>query len=113
MRVIYESTAKLEPLKWFYQDKSRSLKLKANRSLVIYANWFQGLDILHQKIDRDTESEKEIFIQMVEHIEDPLFSGPCKTIKTGTKYIEYFVMMWIHWDPMIWLGWQIRLKGES
>ena len=46
MKIKYESEAKIDTLKQFYQDRLRSLKLRVNGSLRDYIDRFQGLAIL-------------------------------------------------------------------
>ena len=46
MKIKYESEAKIDPLKKFYQDRLRSLKLRVNGSLHDYIDILQGLAIL-------------------------------------------------------------------
>ena len=41
----------------------------------------RGLEILWREIDKTAEPKYRLVNQMVEHIEDPLLSGPCKSIK--------------------------------
>ena len=53
MKVRYYSTAKLEPLNFFYRDKIRSLKLKANVLLDEYVDRFQGLEILQREMGKN------------------------------------------------------------
>ena len=43
MKIKYESTAKLDPLRIYYSDKMRSLKLRVNESLHDYIDRFHGL----------------------------------------------------------------------
>ena len=42
---------------------------------------FQGLSILWQEIEPAVQSEDRLVNEMVEQIEDPLFAGPCESIK--------------------------------
>ena len=60
MKIKYESAAKLDPLRVFYADKIRSLKLKSNGSLHNYIDCFQGLAILWQEIDPAVQSEDRL-----------------------------------------------------
>ena len=48
LKVRYESASKLYPLRSFYWENIRSLKLKAGGSLVKYIDQFQGLEIIWQ-----------------------------------------------------------------
>ena len=64
----------------FYGENIRLLKLKSGGSLGDYIERFQSLDILWQEIDTNVELEYRLVTQMVEQIEDPLFSGPCESI---------------------------------
>ena len=50
-----------------------------------YIKRFQGLDILWREIDANVEPEYSLVTQIVEQIEDPLFSGPCESIKNWYK----------------------------
>ena len=81
IKVRYESESKLDPLKSFYGENIRSLKLKAGGLLVNYIDRFQGLAILWQEIDKSVGPEDRLVTQMVKQIEDPLFYGPCESIK--------------------------------
>ena len=81
MKIKYESAAKLDPLRVFYADKIRSLKLESNGSLHNYIDCFQGLAILWQEIDPAVHSEDRLVNQMEDQIEDPLFTAPCEIIK--------------------------------
>ena len=56
MKIKYESAAKLDPLRFFYADKIRLLKLRANGSLHYYIDHFQGLAILWREIDPEVQS---------------------------------------------------------
>ena len=51
MKIKYESTAKLDPLRIYYADNIRSLKLRINGSLHDYIYRFQGFSILWWEID--------------------------------------------------------------
>ena len=77
LKVRYDSAAKLDPLRSFYGDKISSLKLNSNGSLVGYIERLQGLEIMWREIDMNVQPEYRLVTQMVEHIEDPLFSGTC------------------------------------
>ena len=46
LKIKYESEAKIYPLRQFYSDKMRSLKLRVNCSLRDYIDRFQDLAIL-------------------------------------------------------------------
>ena len=81
LKIKYESAAKLDPLRLFYAEKIRSLKLKANGLLHYYIDRFQGLEIMWRAIDTSVQLEYRLVTQMVEQIEDALFSGPCECIK--------------------------------
>ena len=52
-----------------------------NGLLIGFVDQFQGLEILQQEIYSNYESEYQLVIKMVEHIEDPLLSCPWKTTK--------------------------------
>ena len=80
LKVRYESAYKLDSLRRLYGDKIRSLKLKYGGFLGNYIGQFQELDILWREIDTDVQPEYMFVTQMVEQIEDPLFSGPCESI---------------------------------
>ena len=71
--------AKLDILRRFYGGEIMSLNLKSSGSIVNYIKRFQGLEILLQEIDTTVQPEYRVVVQMVEHIEDPLFSGPCES----------------------------------
>ena len=58
----------------------RSLKLRANGSLHDYIDGFQGLAILWREIDPSVQAEEKLVTQMVDQIEDPLFTGLCESI---------------------------------
>ena len=90
MKIKYESAAKLDPLRIFYADKIRLLKLRSNGSLHDYIYRLQGLAILWREIDPAVQSEYRLVNQMVEQIEDPLFTGPCKSIKNWGSYKNIF-----------------------
>ena len=81
LKVRYESSAKLDPLRRLYRDNIWSLKLKASGLLVYYINRFQGLEILWREIDKSVEPKYHLVTQMVEHIEDMTFSGTYKITK--------------------------------
>ena len=85
LKIKYESAAKLDPLRRFYGEKIRSLKLKFGGSLGNYIKRFQGLAILWREIDTNFQPEYSLVTQMVEQIEDPLFSRPCESIKNWTS----------------------------
>ena len=76
MKIKYESEAKIDTLKQFYQDRLRSLKLRVNGSLQDYIDRLQGLAILWREIDPTIQAEEKLVTQLVDQIEDPLFSGP-------------------------------------
>ena len=80
IKVKYESAAKLDPLRLFYGQKISLLKLKSGGWIGDYIKKSQGLAILWQEIDTTVQPEYRIVTQMVEQIEDPLFSGPCESI---------------------------------
>ena len=80
LKVRYESADKLDPVRRLYGEKIRSLKIKSGGLLGDYIEQFQGLDILWREIDTDVQPEYMLVTQMVEQIEDPLFSGPCESI---------------------------------
>ena len=54
-KVRYESAAKLDPLRRFYGDKIRSLKLKYSGSLGDYIKRFQGLEVLWREINTNVQ----------------------------------------------------------
>ena len=56
MKIKYESAAKLDPLRFFYADKIRLLKICANGSLHDYIDRFQGLAILLREIKPAVQS---------------------------------------------------------
>ena len=81
MKIKYESAAKLDPLRIYYSDKMRSLKLRINGSIYDYIDCFQGLAILWLEIDPTLQAEHKLLTQMVDHIKDPIFTGPCESIR--------------------------------
>ena len=85
LKIKYESTAKLDPLRLFYVEKIRSLKLKSGGSLHDYIDRFQGLEILWQAMNTSVHPGYRIVTQMFEQIEDPLLSGPCGIIKNWVE----------------------------
>ena len=68
IKVRYDSSAKLYPIRRFYGDKIRSLKLKYGVSLVNYINLFQVLAVMWREIEMTIEPEYRLVAQMVEHI---------------------------------------------
>ena len=76
MKIKYDYEAKIDPLKQFYSGKLRSLKLRVNGSLQDYIDRLQGLAILWREIDPTIQAEEKLVMQLVDQIEDPLFSGP-------------------------------------
>ena len=68
IKIKYESVAKLDPLRLYYAEKIRSLKLTANASLHNYIDWFQGLEILWRAIDTPVQRDHRLATQMVEQI---------------------------------------------
>ena len=76
MKIKYDYEAKIDPLKQFYSGKLRSLKLRVNGSLQDYIDRLQGLAILWREIDPTIQAEEKLVTQLVDQIEDPLFSGP-------------------------------------
>ena len=76
MKTKYDYEAKIDPLKQFYSGKLRSLKLRVNGSLQDYIDILQGLAILWREIDPTIQAEEKLVTQLVDQIEDPLFSGP-------------------------------------
>ena len=81
LKVRYENEAKLEPLCHFFRGDIWLLNMMVNGLLIGFVDQFQGLEILQQEIDSNAESGYQLVFKMVKHIEDPLFSGPCKNIK--------------------------------
>ena len=81
MKDRYDIVAKFEPLCWVYGDSIKSIKLKVNGFLVNFIDCFQALEMLQQEIYSNAEHEYQIVMQIIEHIEDQIFSSPCKTIK--------------------------------
>ena len=66
MKIKYESAAKLDPLRIYYLDKMRLLKLRANGSLHDYIDCFQGLAILWREIDPTVQAEDRFVTQVVD-----------------------------------------------
>ena len=85
LNIKYESAAKLDPLRRYYLEKIRSLKLKTGGLLHNYIDRFQELEILWQDIDTTFPPEYRLVTQMVEQIEDPIFSGPRENINNWSK----------------------------
>ena len=81
LKVIYESATKLDPIRRLYGEKIWFLKLKSGGSLDEYIDNFQGFSIFHWEIGETVDPEDKLVTQMVEHIEDPLLSVPCESIK--------------------------------
>ena len=81
LKVRYESAAKLDPLRQLYGNKIRLLNLKSGGSLFEYIDHFQGLSIIWREINPSVEPKFRLVTQMIEHIEDLIFPGPCKNIK--------------------------------
>ena len=55
LKIKHESAAKLDPLRRFYGEKIRLLKLKSGGSLGNYIEQFQGLAILWRKINTNVQ----------------------------------------------------------
>ena len=81
LKVIYYSASKLDTPRRLYGENIRLLKINHDGYLGDYIKRFLGLAILWQEIDTNFEPEYRLVTQMVEHIEYPLFSGPCDSIK--------------------------------
>ena len=90
LKIKYDSADKLDPLRLYYAEKVRSINLRSNGSLHDYIGQFQGLAILWRAIDTTVQPEHRLITQMVEYIEDPLFSGPCESIKNFAKSNKMF-----------------------
>ena len=80
----------MDPLRYFYGEEIRSLQLNTGWLLVKYIDLFQCLTILWQKINKSVEPKDRLFIQMVEDIEDPVFSDPWKSIKNWDTIMHPF-----------------------
>ena len=80
----------MDSLRHFYGEKIRSLKLKSDGFLVEYIDQFQGLAIIWQEICQSIESKYRLVTQMVEQIEDYIFSGPCKCINKWDTHRHRF-----------------------
>ena len=78
IKIKYDSADKLVPLRLYCNDKFRSLKLRYNGSIHYYIDRFQGLLILWRVIGTTFHTHHRLVTQMVEQIENPLFSGPCE-----------------------------------
>ena len=65
LKVKYESAAISDPLRIYYAEKIRSLKLRANGSLHNYIDQLQGLAILWQTINMTVQTEYMFVTQMV------------------------------------------------
>ena len=81
MKIKYETKAKIDLIMQFYSDKLRCLKLRVNGSLHDYIDRFQGLSIVWREIDPTVQAEEKLVTQLVDQIEDPLFTGPCESIR--------------------------------
>ena len=68
----------------------RPLKLRVNGSLHDYIDKFQGLAILWREINPSIQAEEKLVTQLVSHIEDPLFLGPCESIKNWASSRKTF-----------------------
>ena len=90
MRIKYESAAKLDPLRIFYAENIILLKLRYNGSLNNYIDRFQVLAILWREIYPTVQPEHRLVTQIVEQIKDPLFSGPCNSIKNWDRLKKTF-----------------------
>ena len=100
MKIKYKSETNIDPLKQLYSDKLRSLKIRVNGSLHDYIDIFQVLAILYREIYPTIQAEEKLVTQLVDHIEYPLFSGSCDSIRnyTGTKntFRDAAAMLWGH-----------------
>ena len=85
LKFKYYRAAKLDTLRRFYWDKIMSLNLKSSGLLGDYIKRFQGLAILCREIDTTVQPGYRLVTQMVEQIEDPIFSGPCEIIMNWDK----------------------------
>ena len=74
LKIKFENAAKLDPLQRFYVENIMSLKLKFGGLLGDYIKRFQGLAILWREIDTTVQPGYRLVTQMVEQIENPLFS---------------------------------------
>ena len=68
MKIKYESATKLDPIKIFYADKIRLLRLRSNGSLHDYIDRLQGLAIMWRDIDPAVQLEDRLVNQIVEQI---------------------------------------------
>ena len=59
-------------------------------SLHNYIDRFQGLAILWREIDATVHPEHRLVTQMIEQIEDLLYSGPCRSIKNWDNIKKTF-----------------------
>ena len=90
LKVKYESAAISDPLRIYYADKIRSLKLGANGSLHNYIDRFQGLVIQWRAINMTVHPEYRLVTQMVEQIEDSISSVPCESINNWVEIKKTF-----------------------
>ena len=86
LKIKYKNAAKLDLLRQYYGQKIRLLKLKSGGLLVYYIKRFQSLTIIWEEIDTNVQPEYRLVTHMVEQIEDPLFSGPYKSINNWDQY---------------------------
>ena len=56
LKVKYESAAKLDPLRHFYWEKIRLLKLKSGGSLGNYIKRFHGMEILWRETENTVQT---------------------------------------------------------
>ena len=100
IKVRYDSTSKLDPLRYFYGENIRLLKLKAGGSLVEYIERLYSLGILWQEIEKNVDPEDRIVTKMVEQIEYPLYSVPCESIKNWDSikctFCDATATLWAH-----------------
>ena len=90
LKVKYESESILDPLRIYYAEKIRLLKLRANGSLHNYIDRLQGMTILWRAIDMTVQPDYRLVPQMVEQIEDPLSSSPFKSINNWVESNKKF-----------------------
>ena len=68
------------------------INISSNESIHNYIERFQGLEILWKEIDTTVQPAHMLVTQIFKHIEDPLFSGPCNSIKKWAESKKFFAM---------------------
>ena len=92
MSIKHDSAAKLYPLRIFYAERIRSLKLSYNGSLHDYIDRFQGLAILWRGINDTVQPEHRIVTQIVEQIKIRSFLDHIRVLRIGIPPRRRFAM---------------------